>query len=68
MIPHKEREHIAAHAAIVRNMNFYQCSWNDALGYIPPAWAVYRDRYGHNCPSEERYNRIRSGRDPVYLR
>lgn len=53
----------AIFAAIRRNMNFYNCSEEDALGYVPPEWVVYRDRHGHGCPSEERSNRLMGGEE-----
>ena len=46
-------------AMMRQKMNYYNCTWEEAQGFIPPEWAIYYDRHGVMHPAEARTLRKR---------
>lgn len=44
-------------------MNYYGCDEKEAWSFIPPEWAIYRERHGYACPAEERHIRFMTGKE-----
>jgi hypothetical protein len=55
---YKRQERYQILSAVRRNMNFYHCPEDTALGYIKPEWAVYLNRFGVLHPGEEKWRRM----------
>jgi len=55
----------ARYANIRSQMNYYNCSENEAARFIPFEADIFRKRNGIPSPSEERWRRIMGGEDDI---